>query len=116
VGRYRVDVSAFEQIGVKGLEDAVMTSDVILVDEIGKMELFSRRFREVVLSALDVAKPVIATVMARGHPFVDALKARPDVQLLEVTLDSRDRLADQLAKQMTTEASRGGGSFASAER
>lgn len=97
VGKYGVDLATFERIGVAGLEQAIEQADVILVDEIGKMELFSQRFRQAIVVALDSDKPVLATVMARPDPFVDALKARADVRLLEVTPLNRDRLADELA-------------------
>jgi nucleoside-triphosphatase len=103
VGKYHVDLAAFEQIGAAGLENAVKEAAVILVDEIGKMELFSERFRKAVVSALDSDKPVIATVMASADPFVDALKARADVRVVEVTTDNRDRLPEELAAQLKLE-------------
>jgi len=90
VGRYGVDVAALDRVGVAALEQAVTQSRVILIDEIGKMELFSQAFKEAVLAAMDGQAPVIATVMARPHPWVDALKARPDVTLWQVTVENRD--------------------------
>lgn len=71
-----------------------------MVDEIGRMELFSERFRTAVLSALDGGKPVLATVMAHADPFVDALKARADVRVVELTAENRERLAAELAAQV----------------
>lgn len=103
VGKYRVDVVAFERVGVGGLENAVDEADVILIDEIGKMELHSERFRKAVLSALDSAKPVLATVMAHSDPFLDALKARSDVRVVEVTTENREHLAEELAAQLMLE-------------
>lgn len=100
VGKYRVDVSQFESIGVAALEDARENADLILMDEIGKMELFSKRFQELVLTCLDSDKPVIATVMSRSHPFVDRIKSRPDVRIVEVTLENRDRLVERLVDQI----------------
>ncbi|MDY6989638.1 MAG: NTPase [Thermodesulfobacteriota bacterium] len=99
VGRYRVDVPGFERIGVAGLERTVSESTVILIDEIGKMELFSKRFKEIVNHCLDSEKPVLATVMSRSHPFVDGLKSRSDVELLEVTTGNRDQLASTLIEE-----------------
>lgn len=96
VGKYRVDTAEFERVGVTALEEAVLSADVVLVDEIGKMELTSQRFRAALLRVLDSPKPVLATAMAYPDPFVDALKTRPDVQLIEVTPSNRDRLVDEL--------------------
>ena len=103
VGKYRVDVETFERIGVAGLENAVQEAQVILLDEIGRMELCSGRFRKAVVSALDSDKPVLATVMAQLDPFVDALKARTDVQMVEVGADNREHLAEELSAQLISE-------------
>lgn len=96
VGKYGVDTAEFERVGVTGLEEAVLAADVVLVDEIGKMELTSQRLRTTLLRVLDSPKPVLATVMAYTDPLVDALKTRPDVQLIEVTPSNRDSLVDEL--------------------
>lgn len=101
VGRYRVDIPTFEGIGVEGLVKALQESDIILFDEIGKMELFSNRFREIVLRCLDADKPVLATVMSYSQSFVDQIRARPDVQLIKVTIHNRDELANKLVQQIT---------------
>lgn len=100
VGKYGVDIAAFERTGVAALEAAIQTADVIFVDEIGKMELFSDKFCALVLRALDSSKPVLATVMARANPFVDTLKRRADVKLIEINVLNRDRLITELANEL----------------
>ena len=92
VGRYGVDVSAVDQIGVTAIERAVTQGRTVIIDEIGKMELFSDAFKYAVLAALKSQSLVIATVMARPQPWVDDLKARPDVTLWDVTLENRDEM------------------------
>lgn len=103
VGKYRVDVTAFEGIVVKDLEKAMETSDVILIDEIGRMELFSEHFKGVLLRCLDSDKPVIATVMLRPHAFVDKIKNRPDVEIVGVTTENRDCLVDKIIGKVVSE-------------
>ncbi|MCK4346710.1 MAG: NTPase [Bacteroidales bacterium] len=101
VGKYRVDVTAFEEIGVQALVKALEKADVILIDEIGKMELYSEKFKEVVLRCLDSPKPLVATVMSRSYPFVDQIKVRQDVELMRVTFENRNSIADQLIRKIT---------------
>jgi len=62
VGRYRVLVEEFEEVAIPAIERAVGESDVIVIDEIGRMEWLSGRFRQAVARALESGKPVIAVV------------------------------------------------------
>ncbi len=95
VGKYGVAVAGLEKVGVPALEEAIRQRDVIVIDEIGKMELFSNRFREVVLAAVHSGKPVLGTIMLKPHPWADAIKRQPQVNLVEVTRTGYHRvLAD----------------------
>ena len=96
VGRYGVDLPGFERVGVGSLERALRERRIILVDEIGKMELFSRRFREIFLEALEASTPLVATIMARPNPFADRVKERPDTLLLEATRENRSGLPETI--------------------
>ena len=96
VSRYGVDVGAIDRVGVVALRRAMTDCQVIIVDEIGKMELFSGQFRDVVIQAVSGLKPVVATVMSKPNPWVDALKVLPQVEMWEVTRESRDGMAEQV--------------------
>ncbi|HEY65869.1 MAG TPA: NTPase [Caldilineae bacterium] len=96
VGRYGVDVQAFEEVGVRALEDTLAARRLIVIDEIGKMELFSERFRQAVLNALDASLPVLATITYRPHPWCDQIKEREDVEVWTVTQSNRDALPRQV--------------------
>jgi nucleoside-triphosphatase len=96
VSRYGVDVEALETVGLPALEEAATGAKLLVVDEIGKMELFSSRFREAVLRALDSGGPVLASIMLSRRPFADALKARGDVRLIHLTLENRERVLGEV--------------------
>jgi len=96
VGRYRVDLAAFEAVALPAIDPARSGARLIVVDEIGKMECFSARFRELAVAALGADCAVLATVALRGDRFVEGLKARPDVTLLHVTRQNRDDLVGQV--------------------
>jgi nucleoside-triphosphatase len=99
VGKYGVDISAFERLVLPGLTRAD-PGDVVVIDELGKMELASARFRRAVTALFDTEARIVATVHLYGHPFTDALKARPDVEVLRVTRSNRDELAQQLLERL----------------
>ena len=98
VGRYRVSLDDLENVGVESVWRALAQPEiaVVIVDEIGKMELFSKPFRDAVSAAMDGSKPVVATIMAGSQPWADAVKTRPDITLVEVTLDNRQGLPEQV--------------------
>jgi len=96
VSRYGVDVATFERVALPSLIPGPPTH-LIMIDEIGKMECFSRAFREAVLRALDADTPVLATIALRGDRFIEGLKAREDVELVEITPANRDDLVKELA-------------------
>ena len=64
----------------------------MVIDEIGKMELFSQRFQEAMLRALEGGRPVLASIMLSRHPFAEALKSRDDVRLIHLTPENRERV------------------------
>ena len=98
VGRYGVHLRDLEQVGVEALLRAIQQPgiSVVVIDEIGKMELFSSAFREATLAALDSPKVVLASVMAGPQSWVDAIKARADVTLIDVTQANRQALPERI--------------------
>lgn len=103
VGSYGVAVTGFEKIVSRELERCLRGKSIIVIDEIGKMELFSRRFQELVLACLDAPNPVLGTIMRGYHPYVEKVKAREDVKIFEVTKQNRNQLVDLLVKELSGE-------------
>ncbi|HUW85015.1 MAG TPA: nucleoside-triphosphatase [Phycisphaerae bacterium] len=102
VGRYGVDVASFEQLV---LPELARGHEIMLIDEIGKMEWFSSRFVEAVGRLLDGATLVVATVAIRGGGFIAQVKARPDAEIWQVTRQDRDELPQRLARRLVSTGS-----------
>ena len=111
VGRYGVDLEAFERVALPAV-GRPRKEGVVLIDELGKMELASKRFREAVVRLFDQRVPIVASVQMSRHPITDALKRRPDAETLRLTASNRDRLPGELAERLgvTARQVRGGGS------
>ncbi|MHB8172985.1 MAG: NTPase [Nitrospirota bacterium] len=100
VGKYTVNLEDLENIGVKSVEDALVHDELIVIDEIGKMELMSNHFREIAAVALEGGKPLVATVPAEGPAFVEEIKARQDIHLLTITAANRDELLEEVVRHI----------------
>ena len=96
VSKYGVDVESLDRVGVAALRQAVRQCDLVVVDEIGKMELFSANFSEAVLEIIGSGKKVLGTIMLAPNPWADAIKRQPQVNLIEVTRINYDRVLDDI--------------------
>jgi nucleoside-triphosphatase len=99
VGRYGVDLAAFERVALPALGDSG-PGGVVVVDELGKMELVSAAFRAAVVDLLGRDVAVVATVHQARDRFTDALRRRPDIRVIRVTEATRDALSQQLMEYL----------------
>jgi hydroxyethylthiazole kinase-like uncharacterized protein yjeF len=84
VSRYGVDINIFNSLAIKEMEEALETDcDFVIIDELGKMELFSEEFKEVCLKLLGT-KRVLGTISLMGDTFLDKIRARSDVFILNL--------------------------------
>lgn len=92
IRRYGVSIENIEQIAASSIVPA--GRNIIILDEIGKMECFSEVFRKAALNALDSPNIVVGTITFGGDDFIQAVKRRPDIEIHEVTPENRDSLPD----------------------
>ena len=103
VGTYGVNISVLEKIGIPAVENAISDENinVIIIDEIGKMEMLSERFCEVVIEALDSGKPIMVTLHKKSRtPLLQDVRRRDDIRILEVTPVNRNLLPYKIEKIM----------------
>jgi len=96
VSKYGVDLDGLDGVGVSALYQAAEECDLVVVDEIGKMELFSANFREAVLHIIDSGKKVLGTIMLSSNPWADAIKRQPQVNLVSVTRANYQQVLEEL--------------------
>jgi nucleoside-triphosphatase len=89
VSKYGVDVGELERVGVAALLRALERGHTMVVDEIGKMQLFSREFRQTVLQAVRSGHPLLGTIMRGRNPYADRIKGHQNVEVVELTADNR---------------------------
>ena len=97
VGKYCVDVASFERVALPSLE-ASASSPITLIDEVGKMELFSPLFLPHVEAILTSGEATVLGTLPMpryGHTIaaVEALRAHPDVAVVKLTKANREAAA-----------------------
>ena len=93
VGKYGIDIKALEEVGIKALQDAIEKADVIVIDEIGKMEVESKKFVQTVRDILDMDKHMIMTLHKKSrNSLLQEIRRRDDIRMLEVTPINRNLL------------------------
>jgi len=102
ISKYGVDIDCLDRVGVSALRKAAQYCDLVVVDEIGKMELFSANFREAVLQVIESGKRVIGTIMLSPNPWVDAIKRKPQINLVEVTRANYQQVLEGLRLWLET--------------
>jgi nucleoside-triphosphatase len=102
VGKYGVNTDSMDKVAVPALKQAIQTKDIIIIDEVGKMELFSQAFRDAVIEALQSEKKVLGTIMLASHPWADKIKERPEVEVIIVTRFNRSDVTDRLLTWLGT--------------
>lgn len=96
VDKYGVNLAALDGLAVISLQQAVNVHKIVIVDEIGPMELLSERFREVVMRTMQNDATVLGTIVKRSNPFTDQIKSLPQVTLIEVHPDNRQALVSHV--------------------
>jgi nucleoside-triphosphatase len=87
-----VDTAILRDVGVAAIESAMRAGKIVVIDEIGKMELLSSPFRDVVMRAILGPNLVLGTIIYKSHPEADVFKTLAQVTLWEVNDLSRDGL------------------------
>ncbi len=100
VGKYHVNMEHLDTVGVNAILNAVKSLDVIAIDEIGPMELFSQRFKKAVKAAIESDKFVAGVVHSRARDkLIDYVKERENAEIIRVTYENRSRLHETMIRK-----------------
>jgi len=99
IGKYRVNMQDLDAIGVEAILRAVEDFDVVVIDEVGPMELFSEKFKMAVRRAVESGKPVVGVVHWKARDgLINEVKKREDTQVIAVTHENRNKLHQTIAE------------------
>jgi len=105
VSKYGVDIESLDHVGVSALRKAAQQCDLVVIDEIGKMELFSESFRQAVWQVIESGKRVLGTIILKPTPWADAIKRHPQVNLLTVTRNNHQQVLEEISRWLSSSES-----------
>jgi nucleoside-triphosphatase len=100
VGRYRVNLDDLSAVGVRALERAAKEADLIVIDEIGPMELTSPDLRRSLRTCIDSGKPILSVVHEMKDPLIDELKRISGETTIVVDLENRETLVAEVTRRV----------------
>jgi nucleoside-triphosphatase len=102
IGKYHVNLTDLDVIGVGAILDALQNADILAVDEIGPMELCSAAFSSALVKAVESSKPMLGTIhYGLSNSLVNSIKTREDAEIIKVTRKNREDLHSLIANHIS---------------
>jgi len=102
IGKYRVNLNDLNSIGATAILNALKDADIVIIDEIGPMELLSEPFKDAVGKAVNSTKPILATIHYHAqHSLLIQIKSKEDAEIIETTQENRDQLPNLITDKIT---------------
>jgi len=99
VSKYGVDIKCFEDF-LNFIPFFDRETEIVIIDEIGKMECFSKKFKTLVENILDSEKIFISTIALKSGGFIAEVKKRNNIKLLEMSLANRNSLLSEMLQEL----------------
>lgn len=100
IGRYGVDIEIFENFAINVLQDALSSKKIIVIDEIGFMQMLSTSFRKMVLDIVSDNHIVLGTVPIDSHPEIDKIKHSKRVEVISLNQGNHNEISTSLKKSI----------------
>jgi len=98
IGKYGVNLGDLERVGLKAIDEALQNKEIVIIDEIGKMELFSQSFREKIIESLNSPKKILAVITQAKNEFVEGLKIYPNLKIFKLTKNNFESVYKEIIK------------------
>lgn len=111
VAEFGVNLEEFESICLPALKDALENKEVLIIDEIGPMQMYSKAYQDMLIQIAESGKTAVGTIYQGPYPWIDEFKKHKNVELIELSLENRDWLPAHIVKTMKEAKERQGESF-----
>lgn len=95
VGKYGVNLGDIDRIAVPSMIPA-KSDEMVVIDEVGKMECFSTLFRRTLIEILNSRNQILASIALKGDRFIQEIKQREDIRLLHISEKNRNEMVSYI--------------------
>jgi nucleoside-triphosphatase THEP1 len=99
VGKYGVNIDELDRIAIPAMIPS-KPEEIVIIDEIGKMECLSPLFKGALTKTLDSENTVLGSIALKGGPFIQKIKDRKGLLLVTVSEENRDSLVAYILEQI----------------
>lgn len=96
MGRYGIDIVAFEDFVLQAISNFSSTSKIIIIDEIGPIQFLSTKFKQQINNILTGPNCVIGTIFYNKHPDIDEIKTIPGIKIYSMTSENRNTILESV--------------------
>lgn len=100
LGKYKLDLHALERLAVPTIREAAARGALVVIDEVGPMEIRSNEFRHAVVQTIQKGAMILGTIVRRSMPFTDEIKRMPGVQVIEITIENRQEMQTRIQNML----------------
>lgn len=100
MGRYGIDIESFEEFALQAINNSSSSSKIIIIDEIGPIQLLSAKFKQEINNILTGSNCVLGTIFYNKHPDIDEIKKFPGVKIYTLTNENRNTIIENIFYEM----------------
>lgn len=96
ISRYGVNLKNFEELCLPIIEDSFNNNKILIIDEIGPMQIFSTKYKELLMRLANSNKIVVGTIFYDDYEFLNEFKKLQNIELIELSFENRDDMPSVL--------------------
>ncbi|WP_054023248.1 nucleoside-triphosphatase [Bacillus sp. FJAT-28004] len=101
IGRYGVDIEAFENIALTAIRQSLNTKKITVIDEIGFLQMLSVPFQKMIQDIVSNSQHILlGTICVDSHPVINKIKELPGIKLYAMDVENRELTIEALASDL----------------
>ncbi|MEG1255322.1 nucleoside-triphosphatase [Clostridium sp.] len=96
IGRYGINIKAFEDFALQTISNYSSRNKIIIIDEIGPIQLLSTKFKQQIGNILSGTNCVIGTIFYDKHPDIDEMKKLPGIKIYSINNENRNTISENI--------------------